>query len=97
MIGETVAAKIIGAVAGTILALVFIPPRTWRGFFQRTAAAMVFGIVFEPVARSWGGFDPSGEGIAAGSAAAAFASWWIMGAAKRTAEIWQGPKREAGE
>lgn len=94
MIGEVAAAKAVGALAGAILALVFIPPRTWAGFFQRSAAALIFGFVFGPIARSWGGFDATSEGIAAAAAGSAFASWWIMGAVKRAAEIWQGPKRD---
>ena len=92
MISEFAAAKAAGALAGAILALAFIPPRSWRALGQRALVAVVFGFVFEPISREWIGFQETGEGVSGAAAAAAFASWWIMTAVKRAVDIWQGPK-----
>lgn len=86
--------KGVGAIAGAILALVFIPPRSWPGFFQRATAALIFGVMFAQPARYWLGFEPSDEGIASAACAAAFVSWWAMGTIKRVVDAWQRPKDE---
>lgn len=86
MIGEGLAAKIIGILAGSFLALVFIPPRSVSGFFRRATAALVFGWVFGPVVHRYTGWDGELENVAAAGAIAAFCSWWLLGVGKRLAE-----------
>lgn len=90
MIGEFVAAEMAGTVAGVILALIFLPPPDWRGFFQRFFAGLIFGTLFGPVAHWRFGLDETSRMIAAAHGATAFASWWIMGAVRRMAEAWKG-------
>jgi len=75
--------KFLGAMAGAALALIFVPPRTRTGFIRRGAAALICGPIFGPFVQSWIGFSDTWEGVAAGSCLTAYASWWIMGAAKR--------------
>lgn len=87
--------KAIGSLAGAIVALVFVPPRTIRGFFRRTTAALICGVAFAPIIRAKAGFAEDGEGLFAAACLAAFVSWWVAGALKRAAEAWQAkPAKE---
>ena len=90
MIPEAAAAKLLGTVAGAVLALVFLPPRTLWGFIRRLIIAVIFGPISAPfiaphlltVTRIDQGFD-----LQVGSAAVgAFCSWWLLGAIHRIAE-----------
>ncbi len=76
--------KLIGIIAGTFLSLVFVPPRTIKGFVRRTAAAIVFGWIFGHIFLAlllrWTGFERTPEDIVAAWAIAAFSSWIAMGA-----------------
>lgn len=81
MTGEVLAAlilKLLGAAAGSALALVFVPPRSMRGFFRRVTASLVGGIIFGGFARSMAGFSDDWEGLVAGACLAAFCAWWTM-------------------
>lgn len=71
--------KLAGAFAGSILALVFIPPRSRREFWRRGSGSVIMGVVFAPAAIEWLKFSPNAEGMVAGGCAAAFCAWWIMG------------------
>lgn len=82
--------KLIGATAGAVLALVFVPPRTRRGFVRRLSAALIFGVVFAAPVRMWAGFSDDAEGMIAAACLTGFVSWWIMGSAVRLARAWQG-------
>lgn len=86
MIEATAAAKVIGVVGGTFLALVFIPPASVREFMQRLGVAVVFGLLFGPIVAWYFELPETLEHIAAGFAGAAFASWWALGAIKVAAE-----------
>lgn len=94
MTPEIVAAlilKFIGAAAGSTLALVFVPPRTRLGFARRATASLIGGVMFAPYVREWGKFADNWEGMIAAACAAAFMSWWAMGAVIRVLKAWQGP------
>lgn len=84
--------KFLGAAAGAALALVFVPPRTRRGFVRRLTAALICGTVFASYVRDWAGFAMDGEGLISAACLTGFASWWLMGAAKRVISAWQSPK-----
>lgn len=86
MIEGPVTAKILGIVAGTFLALVFIPPRTVTGFVRRCFSAFVFGWLFGHVVLEHLSWAPTDENMAAAWAIASFASWWTMGVAKKVVE-----------
>jgi len=81
--------KIGGALVGAILALVFVAPRSRWGFVRRFTAAMLFGPTFGPYVQAKLGF---GDGAFAASCLAAIVSWSLLGALKRVADAWQGPK-----
>lgn len=95
MIAESAIAKIIGTLLGTLLALVFIPPRTKRGFFRRSVTAMIVGPVSSPFIAPWLASHTSiepGWDLHLGSAAAgAFCSWWMLGLLKRAIERFSVP------
>jgi hypothetical protein len=77
--------KLLGVLGGAFLALVFIPPRTIRGFLRRSLSAVVFGSLFGHlvlVKLEWPATD---ENIMAAYATASFTSWWLMGALKKAA------------
>lgn len=83
---EWFGAKIIGIIAGSFLALVFLPPRSIPGFVRRALSALVFGWVFGPVIHDYFQWPLTDERIIASGAIAAFSSWWLMGAGKKVAE-----------
>ncbi len=88
-IDPDVGTKVAGALVGAVIALVFVPPRSRWGFARRFTAAMLFGPTFGPYVQLRLGF---GEGAFAASCLAAIVSWSLLGALKRVADAWQGPK-----
>lgn len=89
-IGAAVVAKLIGATAGAIVALVFILPKTIYEFIQRLATSLVSGVIFAPFVRAKLGIPPDFEGRIAGAFIAAFCAWWAMGAVHRIIGAWKG-------
>ncbi|MFT2211520.1 DUF6107 family protein [Rhizobium giardinii] len=83
---EWFGAKIIGIIAGSFLALVFLPPRSIPGFVRRALSALVFGWVFGPVVHDYLQWPMTDEKIIASGAIAAFSSWWTMGLIRRFVE-----------
>jgi hypothetical protein len=81
--------KLLGALGGAVLAVVFVPPRTIKGFVRRITAALIAGPMFGPYAQAWAGFSDTWEGMAGAACLVAFASWWLMGAIKRALDVWQ--------
>lgn len=71
--------KLAGAFAGSILALVFIPPKTRREFWRRGSGSLIMGMVFAPTALDWLKLTANIEGMITAACAAAFSAWWIMG------------------
>ena len=83
MIEETTLAKVAGVLAGAVLALVFVPPKTIHGFFQRLTIALVVGAVGSETLRvNYLGWPDSWDNIIAAHAITAFSSWWILGILK---------------
>lgn len=72
--------KCIGAAAGAALALVFVPPRTYRGFIRRLVASLMAGVIFASYVRGWAGFSMDWEGTIASACLTAFVAWWMMSA-----------------
>lgn len=79
MIAESVIVKVAGAVSGTVLALVFLPPRTLAGFFRRTVASLICGPIFSPVVHAYLLWPNAWEHWLASTALTSFLSWWCMG------------------
>jgi hypothetical protein len=93
MIGESIAAKIIGVAAGSALALVFDPPRTRSGFFRRLVASVLAGGVFGHVVLAFAEWTDTWENIVAAWCLAAFCSWSGMTVLTRVVQAY---KREEG-
>lgn len=79
-------ARLLGILAGSFLALTFLPPRSVSGFMRRGLSALVFGWVFSPVIHDYFQWPATDERLIASGAIAAFCSWWLMGAGKKLAE-----------
>lgn len=94
MIPESVLIKLGGAISGTILALVFLPPRTRAGFFRRTSASMICGPIFAPVTHAYLAWPNAWEHWLAAVALTSFVSWWCMGAVIGGAKKLLGDKTE---
>lgn len=86
MIESPVIAKISGILAGTVLSLIFVPPRSVSGFFRRVSSAVIFGWFLGHLVLFYMDWEPTDENIAAAWAIAAFISWWTMGIGKRVTE-----------
>lgn len=83
--------RLVGAVAGTILALGLTPPLSRRGFYQRAVTAMIFGPVFAGQVHNRFGFffSPDADGMIAATCLTSLVSWQIMTVLKRAASAWQ--------
>lgn len=79
MLTESAIIKLAGALAGTVLALVFLPPRTLWGFFRRTVASLICGPIFAPIVQAYLAWPNEWEHILASAALAAFISWFVLG------------------
>lgn len=86
MIESPMIAKLLGILGGTLLALVFIPPRTVSGFVRRTIAAIVFGFFFGHIVLAYLEWAPTDENITAAWAIASFSSWYLMGISRKVME-----------
>jgi hypothetical protein len=95
MIPESVIIKVAGALSGTILALVFIPPKTLAGFFRRTVASMICGPIFSPITHGYLGWSGDWEHWLASTALTSFLSWWLLGVIVAAAKKWLGDKAQA--
>lgn len=90
MIAESAIAKTIGTLLGTLLALVFIPPKTKKGFYQRAVTALIVGWVSAPFISPWlvshTSIEPGWDLHVGSGAVGAFCSWWGLGLVKRAFE-----------
>jgi hypothetical protein len=75
-------ARIAGSIAGTIVSLAFIPPKTRVEFFGRTAASSIVGYIFGIYAlpsMAAAGVLPDRNGVLAATCLTAFLAWWLLG------------------
>lgn len=95
MIAESAIAKTIGTLLGTLLALVFVPPRTKRGFFRRAVTAMIVGPVSSPFIAPWlasyTSIEPGWDLHVGSASVGAFCSWWALGLVKRGIDKFSTP------
>lgn len=92
MLPESIVAKALGSVAGTILALVFIVPKTVSGFIRRVVAGLICGYVFGPSVHAYLVWPAATEHVIASTALASFLGWWGMGAVMQVARKILGDK-----
>lgn len=75
---STAIAKVAGALVGTVLALVFLPPNGISQFIRRTLVSLLCGFLFGFWVRSYLGWGEATEHVLAGSAIAAIVAWPVM-------------------
>lgn len=84
--------KAIGALAGTVLALIFRLPKNWREFKRRAAFSFLTGIFASPLAilglREVIDVPSDPETLVAIVTVTAFGSWWVAGAVLKRVSIW---------
>lgn len=90
--GAALLIKLVGAFFGAALALVFVPPRTYRGFIRRAVASLIGGVIFAAPVSDLARFSDDLEGLLAAACLAAFASWWAMGTLIRILRAWNWTK-----
>lgn len=83
MIGESLAAKLIGVVSGALLALVFDPPRSRTGAFRRTVVALVGGFIFGHIVLHFFEWPETAENLIAAWCISSASSWYCMGKARK--------------
>ena len=76
--------KLIGALSGAFLALVFMLPRSWGDFLRRSSASIVSGIVFASTFREWMEWADTMDNLVAAACASGFLSWIVMSSAVET-------------
>lgn len=80
MLPETVVAKMFGAFSGSVIALIFILPKTRTEFVRRVSASLIVGPIASPVVLNWLEWPANFDNFVASAAIASFASWWLLGA-----------------
>ena len=93
MLGEGLAAKIAGVVAGAFLALVFDPPRSRLGFVRRSTSALVAGWVFGHLVLAYAGWEETFDNVMAAWCLAAFCSWSGMTIVTRVVQAYRKEER----
>lgn len=89
--------KLVGAIAGTFLSLIFMLPRTMKEFLTRGGFTLVAGVIFAPQTAGYLGWAAGEETTLSSAAIAAFLSWWGLGAAARTIRYWAVSKMQTVE
>jgi hypothetical protein len=92
MISESLLIKGAGTLAGTILALVFQPPRSTAGFFRRCTFSLISGFLFSPIVIDYLKWTDTTEHEVAAASIAAFISWFIAGVVVSSARKLAGEK-----
>lgn len=82
-------AKLVGALIGAFLALVFQPPKTRAEFVTRSVFSVFAGFVFSTPVREYLKWIPTLEMELASSALTALLAWYIMGAVVRIVGGWK--------
>ena len=88
MIATSLLVKGLGTLAGTVLALIFTPPKTLAGFVRRASVSLISGPVFAPLVHHQLGMENTDEYWLAAAALAAFISWWAAGIATAVFRKW---------
>ncbi len=82
--------KGLGAVSGSVLALIFQPPKTTNDFKVRAAFSVVSGMIFaDPIRQQYLHWPETWQMWLASTALVSLASWWVMGAAIRVLGAWK--------
>ncbi len=91
------ALRLLGALAGAVLALVFQPPKTRTEFIRRASLSLICGIIFGDVVRDYLKWLDTWQMNLASSAGTSLLSWFLIGAAIRVIGRWTPPKERGDE
>lgn len=90
-------ARILGALAGSVISLAYLLPQGRREAAVRFLTGVACGLIFGEPAGLWIaarlGIDatlPGGQMLLAGSAATSLCAWWGLGVLARIATRWGG-------
>lgn len=72
--------RALGVISGSVLALVFIIPKTKMEAVQRALVSLVAGAIFTTPLREYLDWLETTENIIAAGCLASFSSWWAMSA-----------------
>lgn len=78
-----------GAFFGSLLALIYQPPKTQSEFWTRSVFSLISGGLFGAPLREFLKWADRIEMHAAAAALAAALSWWLMAAMVRIISIWK--------
>jgi hypothetical protein len=102
-IGNTSAlwmARMIGALAGAAISLVYLLPKSEREAISRFLTGVISGLIFGGPMGVWlaarlgiEGYLSATETMLSGAAAVSLCSWWALGLLERLAKRWGGEKR----
>lgn len=82
--------KGLGSISGSVLALIFQPPKNNNDFVVRAAFSVVSGMIFaDPIRLQYLHWPESWQMWLASGALVSLASWWVMGAAIRVLGAWK--------
>jgi hypothetical protein len=83
------AAKVAGSFFGSLLALIYQPPKNWPEFWTRATFSLLSGALFAGPMREFLKWSETIEMYVAAAALVAALSWWAMAALVRIISIWK--------
>ncbi len=86
-------AKTIGSVCGTVLALIFSPPKSRREFKRRASFSVIAGVIMSPAVRIFIDLPLDTETLIATAAGTAFISWSAAGVFTRIVKAYGDNER----
>lgn len=86
MLGGELGARILGVLCGVFLALVVNPPRSRRGFLQRSSAGLIVGWVGTPYSLEYFNMKATNDNIMLAACGVSYVSWYLLGGVRRVAE-----------
>lgn len=86
MFGGEIGARILGVLFGVFLALAVNPPRSRRGFFQRSSAGVIVGWVSTPYTVEYFNMKHTDDNVMLAACGMSYVSWWLLGGVRRIAE-----------
>lgn len=90
----TISIKLLGSLAGAVLALVFLPPKTRGEFIRRFSLSLIAGLLFGDGVHDYFKWGDTWRMDMAAAAVTSMLSWFVIGAALRIIGSWKPTKNE---
>lgn len=81
--------RVISSLAGAVLGLIFLAPKTVAEFWTRLVFSTLAGLLFGGGLREWLKWPDHLEMVVGSSALVALLSWFVMGAVVRIIKVWK--------